>query len=64
MLVANRVLELTREIARVDSEAALACFRASALALRNVSIDQFEDWVRKGLQFAHADARASQLFRD
>ncbi|HEY6660250.1 MAG TPA: hypothetical protein VI031_03875, partial [Pyrinomonadaceae bacterium] len=34
-----RVLALTKEIAGVDSEAALACFRSSSRALRTVSIE-------------------------
>jgi hypothetical protein len=34
-----RVLTLTKEIAAVDGEAALACFRSSARALRSVSIE-------------------------
>jgi hypothetical protein len=40
--LARRVLELTKEIAEVDGEAALACFRSSARALQKVSIAQFE----------------------
>jgi nitric oxide reductase NorD protein len=46
----TRVLRLTNEIARVDAEAALACFRAAAKALKQVSIGQFEDWVMAGLE--------------
>jgi nitric oxide reductase NorD protein len=60
--VASRVIELTTEIARLDGEAALACFRASALALRNVSIEQFEQWVRQGLTAHHGDARARRSY--
>jgi len=47
--LARRVLALTREVARVDAESALACLRSSAKALRTVSIDQFEAWARAGL---------------
>lgn len=47
--LAARTLRLTREVAVVDAEAALACFRSSAGALRTVSIEQFEEWVRNGL---------------
>ena len=36
--LATRVLALTREIAEIDGEAALACFRSSPLALRTVTI--------------------------
>ncbi len=47
--ISNRVLALTGEIAETDAESALACFRSSAGALRQVSLLQFEDWVRAGL---------------
>jgi hypothetical protein len=49
--LSRRVLSLTKEIAAVDSEAALACFRSSSRALRSVSIEQFEAWARRGLDF-------------
>ena len=45
----RRVINLTRDVARVDGESALACLRSSAKALRTVSIDQFEAWARAGL---------------
>lgn len=45
-----RVLRLTQEVAEEDSESALACFRAAPRALKQVSIGQFEDWVREGLK--------------
>ncbi|HZH33316.1 MAG TPA: VWA domain-containing protein [Pyrinomonadaceae bacterium] len=57
-----RVLNLTREIAEIDAEAALASFRASARALRQVSAGQFEDWVKEGLKpekFDNSRARRS-----
>ena len=44
-----RVLRLTGEIAAIDAEAALACFRTAPKALKQVSIGQFEDWVNEGL---------------
>ena len=47
--LAQRVINLTREIAEADGEAALACFRSSSLALQTVSIQQFEEWARQGL---------------
>ncbi|MBD0371987.1 MAG: VWA domain-containing protein [Pyrinomonadaceae bacterium] len=57
-----RVLAITREIARVDAEAALACFRSSARALRTVSIEQFEEWARDGLLQEQMDARARRSY--
>jgi nitric oxide reductase NorD protein len=58
----TRVIELTSKIAKIDGEAALACFRASASALRSVSIEQFEDWVRRGLELSHSDVRARRSY--
>jgi nitric oxide reductase NorD protein len=57
-----RVLALTKEIAAVDSEAALACFRSSARALRTVSIEQFEAWARRGLTTGRTDSRARRSY--
>src|SRR5256714_8119139 len=48
-VLARRVLTLTREVGRVDSESALACLRSSAKALQTVSIDQFECVALAGL---------------
>jgi len=60
--LARRVLALTQEIAAVDGEAALACFRSSARALRSVSIEQFETWARRGLTSGRTDARARRSY--
>ncbi len=60
--LAKRMLALTQEIARVDAESALACFRSSALALRTVSMDQFEEWARTGLALDRPDARARRSY--
>jgi nitric oxide reductase NorD protein len=57
--LAHRVLALTREVAQVDSEAALACLRSSAKALHTVSIEQFESWARAGLIAGDTRARRS-----
>ena len=57
-----RVLTLTKEIAAVDAEAALACFRSSSRALRTVSIEQFEAWARRGLTSSRADSRARRSY--
>jgi hypothetical protein len=60
--LSRRVLSLTKEIAAVDGEAALACFRSSARALRNVSIEQFEAWARRGLTSGRGDTRARRSY--
>jgi nitric oxide reductase activation protein len=57
--LAHRVIILTREVARIDSEAALACLRSSAKALHTVSIEQFESWARAGLVAGDTRARRS-----
>jgi hypothetical protein len=57
-----RVLGLTKEIAAVDAEAALACFRSSSRALRSVSIEQFEAWARRGLSSSRSDNRARRSY--
>ncbi len=45
-----RVIALAGEIAATDAESALAAFRSSASALRVVSLDQYEQWIRIGLE--------------
>ena len=57
--LARRVMVLTREVARVDAESALACLRSSSKALRTVSIGQFESWARAGLISGDGRARRS-----
>ncbi|MGI8788593.1 MAG: nitric oxide reductase activation protein NorD [Pyrinomonadaceae bacterium] len=47
---ARKILQLTKQIAEIDSESALAAFRSSASALQKVSLLQFEEWVAAGLE--------------
>ncbi|HMF58673.1 MAG TPA: hypothetical protein VK619_20170, partial [Pyrinomonadaceae bacterium] len=60
--LARRVLEVTNEVALLDGEAALACFRSSPKALRTVSLEQFEQWAREGLSLSSANARARRSY--
>jgi nitric oxide reductase NorD protein len=60
--LALRVIAVTLEVARVDGEAALACFRSSPKALRGVSVEQFEEWAHEGLSQEHGDARARRSY--
>lgn len=61
--LAERIINVTRAVARVDGEAALACFRSSPKALRTVSIEQFEQWARDGLQSERSgDTRARRSY--
>jgi len=48
--IAGKVLRLIDEIAETDAESALAALRSSAVALRKVSLAQFEEWIRTGLE--------------
>lgn len=57
--LAQRVIALTRDVARTDAEAALACLRSSAKALHTVSVEKFESWARAGLISGDARARRS-----
>jgi nitric oxide reductase activation protein len=57
--LARRVMTLTRDVASVDAESALACLRSAGKALRTVSIDQFESWARAGLISSDARVRRS-----
>ena len=57
--LARRVLALTRDVAQIDVEAALACLRSSTKALHTVSIEQFESWARAGLIAGDSRARRS-----
>lgn len=60
--LSRRVLALTKEIAAVDGESALACFRSSSRALKSVSIEQFEAWARRGLTSGRTDTRARRSY--
>ena len=60
--LAQRILAVTREVARVDGEAALACFRSSARALKAASIEQFEQWARDGLSTERNNERARRSY--
>ena len=60
--LSKRVLALTRDIAVVDGEAALSCFRASPGVLRTVAIEQFEEWAHRGLSTKSTDPRARRSY--
>src|SRR6266404_2822956 len=60
--LSRRVIQLTKEIAVIDGEAALASFRSSARALQSVSIEQFEAWARRGLSSVRVATRARRSY--
>ncbi|HEX6626115.1 MAG TPA: VWA domain-containing protein [Pyrinomonadaceae bacterium] len=59
---ARRVIVAAREVAHVDVEAALLCFRSGPLALRTASVEQFERWAADGLAPAESSARARRSY--
>jgi len=60
--LSRRIISITQEVARIDGESALACFRSSTKALRAVSIEQFEQWARDGLSAERSDLRARRSY--
>ena len=60
--VALAVVEATHEVARVDAEAAISCFRAAPRALRTATLEQFKEWAREGLLFENLTARARRSY--
>ncbi|HEV3469824.1 MAG TPA: VWA domain-containing protein [Pyrinomonadaceae bacterium] len=58
----RRVLAVAREVARVDAEAAISCFRSAPQALRATTVEQFERWAREGLDIESASPRARRSY--
>ncbi len=59
---ARRVIMAAREVASIDVEAAILCFRSGPQALRTTTVEQFERWARDGLALADASARARRSY--
>lgn len=55
----RRVIEITSDVARVDVEAALACFRSAPQALQTTSIEQFARWAQEGLSSEDSSSEGS-----
>jgi hypothetical protein len=60
--VALAVVDATHEVARVDAEAAISCFRAAPRALRSATLEQFKTWAREGLLLENLSARARRSY--
>jgi hypothetical protein len=60
--LALAVIEAVREVARVDAEAAISCFRSAPVALRAVTVEQFKAWAREGLLAENISARARRSY--
>jgi hypothetical protein len=56
------VIDATHEVARVDAEAAISCFRAAPRALRSATLEQFREWAREGLLAENLSARARRSY--
>src|SRR5438270_12765954 len=60
--VARNVVEAAHEVARVDAEAAVCCFRSAPAALRATTVERFRAWAREGLLAENASARARRSY--
>jgi hypothetical protein len=60
--IARAVIETTCEVARVDAEAAISCFRSTPQALRSATVEQFREWARGGLLLENVSARARRSY--
>jgi hypothetical protein len=60
--VSLAVIDATHEVARVDAEAAISCFRAAPRALRTATLEQFRAWAREGLLLENLSARARRSY--
>ena len=61
--IARAVIEASHEVARVDAEAAISCFRSAPAALRATTVEQFRRWAREGLTAAEtATPRARRSY--
>lgn len=59
----RRVFHLVGTIAETDAESALAAFRSSSSALRNISVDHFQKWIESGLEeMSGASAKARRSY--
>ena len=56
------VVGAAHEVARVDAEAAISCFRAAPQALRSATLEQFKAWAREGLLAQNLSARARRSY--
>lgn len=59
---ASAVIEVTHDVARVDVEAAISCFRSAPAALRATTVEQFRRWAREGLLDEGVSARARRSY--
>lgn len=58
----NQVLNIVIEISNTSANSAVECFKASPLALRQASLDQFREWALHGLELYGKDNRRAQAY--
>ncbi|HYJ90906.1 MAG TPA: hypothetical protein VEV84_06345, partial [Pyrinomonadaceae bacterium] len=56
----RRILSLIARLAEKDAESALAAFRSSPDALEKVSLDQFDEWISRGIDETTAGSLKSR----
>lgn len=60
--VMNTVLNVVMEISKTSANSAVECFKASPLALKQASLDQFREWAFHGLELYGKDSRRAQAY--
>lgn len=60
--VISAVLEVVEEIADKNTLAATECFKASPLALRAASLNQYREWARRGIKTCSDNSRRIQAY--
>jgi hypothetical protein len=60
--VLNQVLDIVIQISGTSANSAVECFKASPVALRQASLDQFKEWALEGLELYGKDSRRAQAY--
>ncbi|MBI4851201.1 MAG: VWA domain-containing protein [Acidobacteria bacterium] len=58
----NQVLDIVIQISHTSANSAVECFKASPVALRQASLDQFKEWALHGLELYGKDNRRAQAY--
>lgn len=60
--VLNQVLDIVTQISTINANSAVECFKASPVALRQASLEQFREWALHGLELYGKDSRRAQAY--
>lgn len=60
--VINTVLNIVLEISKTSANSAVECFKASPLALKQASLEQFREWAFHGIELYGKDNRRAQAY--